>query len=214
MTDAANIAAPVQQLRTALLFALQIYESNPAYARVAAIEALNVVHDFIESIDELRCQQLSLPLVKVAAALADLEKGSVHSMLRPKRTQSGRRPPETHNRQSVKGAAAATMAILVDVGFRREEAAKMVVGVLRREGVVLDRGTRHLKWTTVAGWRDRMGNVPENDTAAITYRRLMDWHQEWTSDPTWPKVLTDRARSVFRDEILASLCKTIVLVGA
>jgi hypothetical protein len=66
------------------------------------------------------------------------------------------------------------MSILMKVGKTREEAARLVVSVLRRSGMKLG-GRRQLQWGTVASWRDQVRRAkPGADGAAVDYHLLVE----------------------------------------
>jgi len=236
--DAAATTAALQRLRSALVEAWKIFEVRSDSGRAAAIMALNGVVDFVENVDELREQHLAAPLAFLAAALGDLGRGSVPRMLEPRQLRGGR-PVETYDRVMVKGAAAATISILMASGFGRVESAKGVAAVLRREGVMLG-GRRELSWRSVASWRDQMKKATESDAnwltqtrytqedeagwldevikttgddgAAATYRWMIARHTAWSEGRL--RKLSEPARARFRDEILAALSWTIAHNGA
>ena len=132
--------------------------------------ALNAVVKFIHSTKELRGQLLETPFASLGGALADLEKGAVHPVLEP-RIVSGR-PPDSTNRASLRGLAAAVMSILMQFGLSRPEAAKKVAEVLCRGGFKLD-GRRQMTWRTVDQWRSQMAAEDEEDPAVAAFRLML-----------------------------------------
>src|SRR5262249_12510636 len=145
----------------ALANAIQGHTVSPEDRR-AAIAALSTVREFVEGlegVDEMRKQQLVRPLIVLDAVLRGTPPPPV-----------GGRPPDPAGRERMRGAAAAVMSMLIDVGFGRKEAAKLVAKELGRGGVVL-RGRRG-DWSTVAAWRDQMNKAPTQE-AVEAYCRCM-----------------------------------------
>jgi hypothetical protein len=135
-----------------------------------SMAALNAVVKFIDSTKELRGQLLETPFASLGGALADLEKGAVHPVIEPRIV--GGRPPDSTNRASLRGLAAAVMSILVQFGLSRREAAKKVAEVLCHGGFKLD-GRRQMTWQTVDQWRSQMAAEDEEDPAVAAFRLML-----------------------------------------
>lgn len=201
-----DINEALERLRAHLFVAKEIRHKSALAGREAAIVALNGIVEFIESVEDLKAQEFAAPLAMLAAALVDLEKGTVSGILMPV-PRSGR-PKDASNWEAMKGLAAATMEILMCV-FGREAAAKSVASVLEREGIKLD-GRTELTWRTVAGWRDQLKSFHEDSQAKEAYRHLMQIHQELSEHGALLQKLDTPAKSEkFRDEILIAFTKTL-----
>jgi hypothetical protein len=102
--------------------------------------------------------QLLTPLTELVFALLRLRGGVVAPMLRPAKFNN--RPSDSVDRNIMKIEAAVTMTILMERGFRREDAAKAVAAVLRDCGVKFNETKRDL-WKRVAEWRDHVKSAVE-----------------------------------------------------
>jgi hypothetical protein len=201
------LAAAVVRLREALAIAGHIYATSPNNRRAAVIAALNAVYEFVdvglEVVDE---PELMTPLSALAAALADLERGITPPLLKPRRVHGHPRDP--HGREMTKGAAAAAMSLLMDVGLGRVDAAKRVAKELQRLGVALEGDHHLLNWRTVASWRDQVRAAPARDYdfgASTTYRIVME---RMTAAEGWPPSAPDQLdpqqRARFCDALLTT----------
>jgi len=162
--------------------------------RVRAAAALAFVITFILRVDQRG--GLLTPLIKLRNALYDLEQGVMSPMFKVNR--SGGRDPDPIGRKMVKGAAAASMSLLMDVGLNRQEAAKRVAGVLQHAGMAL--GNR--SWRTVASWRDQAAKKAKskNDNPFPGWH----WYFKWTTAHQ-PPVAGELEREEFCKDLLASL---------
>lgn len=205
-TTSEDFEAQLEKLRTALADSLVLFNSTPE-GRVGALTALNAVHDFIESVPELRGRQLSTPLVVFACALADLERGMTPRMLM-KAVREGGRPPTATGRGAIKGGAAAVMTRLMRAGFDKKAAAEAVAQKLRELGVSND-GRRDLTAQTVASWRNSMSTGNDDDPSVATYRAIMSMDSaDLTPSGHYPPMASPE-RALFLEYCLASLELTI-----
>jgi hypothetical protein len=210
MTDELPQPAPVDKLRHVLAAAGGLYAaslSSPHHRRAAVMHALNAVYAFLQQVgfdgvDELSRSSMLTPVGALALALADLERGVVSPLLEPRPVPG--RPPDLHSRRMVKGAAAAAVTLMMEVGFERKDAAKRIARALRAFDVKLD-GNRQLDWHTVASWRVQVKAAPADDEAGFMYRLAM---RRMTETPGWPQApgeVTPHERECFFLDILASL---------
>jgi|ERR1039458_884775 hypothetical protein len=203
-----DVDEALKKLHVALFRAKEFRQNNPRGGRIAAILAINGIVEFIDSVDELKSQELSVPLGMLGAALADLEGGTVSDMLKPAPRPRGGRPKDPTNWENIKGQAAATMEFLMYVPGR-EAAAKSVAAVLKREGIKLDNDIE-LTWRTVAGWRDQIKSSRTKSEAKETFRYVLKINQELSGREALLKKLDDPAKKAkFRNAILNALTMTL-----
>jgi hypothetical protein len=212
MTD---VTAAMKRLGEALADAKHTYDNSPD-GRKAALMALAGVCEFIETVDVFRERHLVNPLVVLGTALADLDKGAVAPMLQPRFL--GHRTPETSGRRYVKTYAAATMQILMDIGFPLRESAECVAGLLRYHGFSLPgrQRQREVRWFTVAGWREELKRAPVEDQAAVAYREMIGAdgaHGEHTAAMVFGIESGKWTAVEMRDKLLAGLSSTIEQTG-
>jgi hypothetical protein len=205
-----NVTAAMNRLGQALADAKQKHADSPDGGREAALMAVGGVCEFIESVDQFRALGLVTPLALLGVALTDIDRGAVAPLLQKRRL--GRRAPETHVRQYVKAHAAATMHILMEIGFRRREAAESVADLLRHHGVSLAGGF-DVTWRTVAGWRDSLEGAPGEDQAAVAYREMIAGHGARTADMRHGIKLGKVNAAQVRGMLLAGLTSVIEQTG-
>jgi hypothetical protein len=138
------------------------------------------------------------PLIKLQNALNDLDRGVVVPMFRTELGNKG--DPSLHVR--AKGAAAATMTLLMATGIKRKEAARQVSAQLRCAKMSFgDRRTSE-DWQTVAAWRDHavkaIKSKSEDDLLGESYKG-------WLSDVIVPPPTNEREYGQFRKGILKIL---------
>jgi hypothetical protein len=205
---------PVDRLRAALGAASSAYRSSPREAVRAALKAAYVFLEDVglDGLDPMRKDELLTPLFALVAALEDLDRNQTSPILEAKPAVGHPRDP--HGREVVKGAAGATMELLMTVGrLPREEAAKRVARKLREQGIALD-GRRELNWRTVASWRHELKHVPMRDVTgpSIHYRNVMAhvW-LPWKLAEEHGLGPRDRAR--FSDDCLAGMAWMVERLG-
>ncbi len=132
--------------------AKRLYEGEDDGGRAGMALAVSAAADLVLSIEEMRSEDLAVPLSALAIALTDLDNGKVARGLIPK--IFGNRPPDTHMRQAMRAYASIAMELLMMAGFQRGEAAHVVINFMISKGVKAD-GRRTWTGATVANWRDQ-----------------------------------------------------------
>jgi hypothetical protein len=164
--------------------------------RLKALFALDFVITFIMGV----CPRdgLPTPLIKLRTALLDLEQGVAVPMLQAEQ----RNTSDPIGRTLLKGAAAATMSLLMKNGCRREEAARQVAAELRRGGMTFGDRRNREPWRTVADWRDQAVKAAksksENSILALGY-------DGWLKKVIIPPPTDIREQERFRRGILKTL---------
>jgi hypothetical protein len=161
-----------QQLENKLRAGSQEWIERSDGGRRAARTQLAAVEEFLIAVGPDR--RWIAPLTVLLAALEDLDRGTVTSMIET--TRLAQRPPETFQRNVTKCCAAAAIDGLMKLKLSRERAAKAVADVVGKSGYSFD-GTRARTWQTVARWRDELNSVSRDglDVEMVdTYRHLRD----------------------------------------
>jgi hypothetical protein len=125
----------LSRFESRLIQARQLYGDAHRSGREGAALALSAAAEFIFSIPAWRDAGFAAPYTKIAAALHDLDEGSVDPILQSSPRRDGR-PPLARARAALNGYAAATMEMLVRGGFTEENAARTVAHHLRSLGVI------------------------------------------------------------------------------
>ena len=123
--------------------------------------ALFAVNAFFQKQHVVMSNGAALPLIQLAAALAELADGHVAQMFKPVTKSPGGRPANSMAHEMMKGLAARAMAELMEGGATKAEASGRVGRAIGE------------KPATVAGWRDRLSAGPgpgASDEAVSSYR--------------------------------------------
>jgi hypothetical protein len=193
------IAANLQQLEAGLREAnAQLKEDG----RRAAIAALEVVMEFLDSVPPLSDQNLATSIWALQAALKDLDHGRVVAMLAPSRKVRSRRP-DPLIRKVAKAYAVFCVDILRREGSSTVEACRLVAKELKGAGFAL--GSRHSSpdWQTVKSWRDRVSKLPITDQTRQTLEglRMALPRLKFHSLENAKKSVAGRLRSALQEEI-------------
>ncbi len=129
------------------------YETEERPGRIAVIFSLNAVIEFLMTFEEVKRENLAIPLVAISTALSDLDDGIPTPLLEIKKKRG--RKPESTGRAAVRGYAALSVDLLMETDLKLAEAAKRVAVVLNRTGVVHHGGgQKRIDPQTVINWRD------------------------------------------------------------
>jgi hypothetical protein len=157
------------------------------------------------------------PLSAIYMAFADLDRGLTPPLLKPKLVgdELGRgHRRDSVGREQMKGGVAAAMSLLMIVGFKREDAARLVAKELKHSKVAF--GGKRGDWRTIAGWRELCMAAPargDDDEVGMAthYRVVLDMMAEVPGWPPAPGQLGPQARARFRDAVLARLQEVSLL---
>ena len=166
----ARLSGTLSALEQGLIYARKWYQKGDDNGRLGAFTALWAVIDFLQAFDDFHSAGLERPLVSLATALLDVDKGTVHPMLRPKRGRKRGQSPSTIEMTRFRVMAAVAMTLFMKNGSPKNLAAQRVARALDNAGFKRA-GGRPITAQTVAGWRDRVsGGLPtESDTASYRY---------------------------------------------
>jgi hypothetical protein len=107
-------------------------------------------------------------------------------------------------RTVLKGAAAATMSLLMETKVPREQAARRVAAQLKRGGITFGDSRHSEPWQTVAGWRAQavkaIKSKSEDSGLGLAY-------QDWLTELFVPPPADEQEREQFRRSILKTLLK-------
>ena len=143
------------------------FEQEEDNGRWGAFCALGAFQSFITLFRTPLEEALHVPIVRLQDALAGLEQNWREPILKPI-PRSGR-APSSGAYASLKGHAAATVQLLVQVGLTRDDARREVATVLRPL-VRPDRGKGAVTATTVRTWSSEVSrDVGRNGFAAMMY---------------------------------------------
>jgi hypothetical protein len=157
-------------LRQAAMIRSNLVTTELNRDRLAAVEVLIATSDFIDAVAQWREDDFARLLKDLAAALIDLDKGHVASMLEPIR-KGGR--PISEREAIFKGQAASIMGGLMRDGkMSKSEAAAWVARRLAAAGFDVTR-------SKVEGWRKEALESPSQSITAGRYKVGMD-RADWT----------------------------------
>jgi hypothetical protein len=190
-----QLAENLWALEQALVSANSLFQDEDDGGRAGAVAALNAIAKYLNSIDRFRQAILIQPIVAVASALIDLDDGSIHPMMKAEKTK-GRRPSSTV-RSAMRAHSAGTMHLLMNCGFKRQEAAIAIASYLIKLGV--ETGGHHhiLTWRTVAGWRDKLNKASADTLEKEIYRNFVS-----TSMPQLKSSLDGKSMPAIKRELL------------
>ena len=132
-------------------------ENSDSVQRRAIRQSLGAIIDFLMAQPNW-CAADSALLVKLAEALANLEKGHNSSWLSKKRPPSAPTPINVRRHQ---GQAAAHMEQLMRTGLSREEAATRVLREIAVTSALFET-KENASWRTIARWLDEIRAAPRN----------------------------------------------------
>jgi hypothetical protein len=175
--------------------------------RSAAFYALTAYWMFVTAFQPALSENLQLPILNLQEALANTN--AVAPIFKP--TPRRGRSPSSVKRAVMRGHAAATVTILKEIGFGRDEALTEVAKVLAQIGIRPERGTGVLKAGTVRSWCNEVSSdVGRHGEAARQYDLWIKKYDLWIKEPKknsekskkargrhWLAVLAKWVRSVF-----------------
>jgi hypothetical protein len=167
--DIADLNAAFDFLYSGLRDAKKLFEAGDKGGREGAIHALEILAKFLSRFQPVLDEGLNAPLAGLFNALLNLDDGAVLPLLKPVPTLGRTRASAI--RDSLKGAAAFTVARLCAIGQAAPEARADVAQVFREAGVTAARG-RYPAITnrTVRGWCEAVaGDIGRHGEAAQTF---------------------------------------------
>jgi hypothetical protein len=171
--------------------------------RMGAAVALGAVLRLIVLFEVPLSEALHVPILRLQAALLDLQNNSVAPMLEPVRRAG--RAPSSNPHAALKGVAAGAVKRLQDAGMDRPTAYAKVASELKKLGVKPERGSGYVTATTLRHWCDAVAeDVARTGTAAINYD-LMFTADETARFTALPK---DQARTLALESLI-SFVRTI-----
>jgi hypothetical protein len=145
----------------------QFYEEGDD-GRSAAFYALAAYWMFVTAFRPALSENLQVPILTLQEALAGLNTNAVAPILKP--TPRRGRSPSSVKHAVMKGHAAATVTILMEIGFGRDEALSEVAKLLARIGIRPERGSGVVKAVTVRNWCNEVSSdVGRHSEAARQY---------------------------------------------
>jgi len=151
-----------QNLRNAQKMYLRADAQNGG--RDGIIRALDSVIEFLRHFEEPREEHLALPLVKLTAALRDLENGTQYPLV-AKRKKGGK-PGNPITRKEMMGAASVALRKAVKQGVNEEEMAKNIAKLLNKLGIENQgNGKKNIEATTVMEWKNKIKEGSADDPA-------------------------------------------------
>ena len=142
--------AVVAQLREKMAEAARVlaFSDDMIAARVALIDALNIVTDLIEP-TECNLQ----PMIALIEGLAFLNRGDVLDLLKKAPERKGGRPQTTLQRSALQACAVAAVEELKCLKVSKPQARKMVAKILADEGFKAD-GGGPITRRTIQTWQE------------------------------------------------------------
>jgi hypothetical protein len=142
--------------------------SQPDHGRASAIAALVGVNQLIAVLFPNR-PTLPVPLVDLACALKDLDRGTVAPLLQPRKL--AHRAPNPLNDDLFRAIPAAAMTVLMNGGRKLGEAAGEVARGLGGMGYRDSSGNR-ISGSHIAKWRERMRTELASENLAVARYQL------------------------------------------
>jgi hypothetical protein len=165
--DLSTLNSALGVLFARLRYARGQFENEGDNGRGSAFTALGAFHMFITLFRIPLEEALHIPIVRLQDALAGLEQNRREPILKPI-PRSGR-APSSGAYASLKGHAAATVQLLVQVGLTLDDARREVATVLSPL-VRPDRGKGAVTATTVRTWSSEVSSdVGRHGLAALMY---------------------------------------------
>jgi hypothetical protein len=189
-----------QRLEETLIEANKHYYMHTDGGRAAAFRQLGGVNQFIKAVAPDR-SLLQIPLLALHLALHYLDHGVVEPMLAPNKRGRGRRPV----RELIKIRSAVTMSLLYELGYNRQDAARLVAKELANLGFRTTPGA-------VADWRDAFKGRPADDESGEIYRTMLASESNFIGgDHQMKHVRDEETRNKLRQKELETLRKFVLL---
>jgi len=147
-----ELAAAMHFLGQTLGTASHYDPSRPDHGRATVVAALVGVNQLIAALFPNK-PALPVPLIDLACALKDLDRGIVGPLLQP--TEISHRPPKALLDDLFTALPAAAMTLLMTAGTKREDAGREIARHLERMGYRHASGDR-ISGSQIAKWRERM----------------------------------------------------------
>jgi hypothetical protein len=181
----------VRKLVEELVRANQAAEAGENELYVALKCVVSLLH-FLDDDLVIRATGLTRPLGRLAAALRDVGQGAQPAMFF-ERPNKGVGRPKDISFEVARGTIAAAVAVLVDNGASRMEAASFVAAELRKTDCKLPNGNP-ISSKQVLRWRDEMGGSAPA-LAEATYKDVLSkYARASTVAPLSPRRLRDIVR--------------------
>jgi hypothetical protein len=148
--------------------------------RRGIVNALGAYWTFITLFRTPLAESLHVPILRLQEALAMLGQGRTEPMLKAVKRRG--RAPSGPAYRGLKGHAAVTVQLLLQVGLARGDAHRAVATQLRQLGVKPERGSGTVTATTIRNWYDEVSkDFGRHDTAAMMYDYKLARGQEMLS---------------------------------
>jgi hypothetical protein len=169
--------------------------------RSAAFYALAAYWMFVTAFRPAHSENLHLPILNLREALAGLDTNAVAPILKPIPRRG--RSPSSVKHAVMRGHAAATVTVLMEIGFGRNEALTEVARVLAQIGIRPERGSGVVKAGTVRNWCNEVSSdVGRHGEAARQY-------DLWISRPEEHKKNSEMSKEARGRHALAVLAKWV-----
>ena len=162
--EADSAKQAIDDLLETLRKAKALYEQQ---SRMGCLLALNGVIEFLRQTEEVAEEDLHVPLVVLAAALADLDDGTPTPLLTLSRKR-GQAPADTATK-AYWALAGHAMDSFVRTGLSKRAAATEVARVFQLLGLTTGQGKR-VTAATVMNWREKVQTYPNNPDTGAFYR--------------------------------------------
>lgn len=147
-----ELTAAMHFLGHALGAASNYDPSKPDHGRASVVAALVGVNQLIAALFPNK-PALPVPLIDLACALKDLDRGIVAPLLEAAKV--GHRPPNALSDELFRALPAAAMTLLMEAGTSRKDAGREVASRLVRMGYRDQSGNR-ISGSQIAKWREKM----------------------------------------------------------
>ena len=147
---------------------------------MATEAALQAVIEFLLSFEGLMRESAVIPLIRLAAALRELQDGKKPALLAPRPRPKGGRPGTDLRQAAVIGLAARAMTELMEAGQTARAASDKVCAAIKAGKVV---GWQRIKPRTVQAWRARcMEGEPDPLRPAISRDAWRQYNERLSPD--------------------------------
>jgi hypothetical protein len=163
-----ELAAAMHFLGQTLGAASHYDPSRPDHGRASVVAALVGVNQLIAALFPNK-PALPVPLIDLACALKDLDRGIVGPLLQP--TEISHRPPKALLDDLFTALPAAAMTLLMTAGTKREDAGREIARHLERMGYRHASGDR-ISASQIAKWRERMMTERAAENLAVARYQL------------------------------------------
>jgi hypothetical protein len=189
-TDLDTLNSALDFLFSRLREAREQFDKEGDHGRLGAANALSSLLQFIAHFRAPYAESLQVPILRLLDALAMLQQNRVEPILRPV-ARTGR-APSSGVQASLRGQAAATVQLLLQVGLAPDKARDEVANKLRRLGIRPERGSGSITGITVRHWCEEVSSdVRRQGAAAIMYDMIL----APTEQERFSKIPKDQAKS-------------------